>query len=382
MRVVVGLSGGVDSSVAALQLQREGHDVIGIFMRNWVDDSVTLDNACPWVDDANDALLVAQHLGIPFQVIDLSNAYRERIVDHMFAEYAAGRTPNPDVLCNREIKFDLFRNAAHQLGADAVATGHYCRRATTPEGRHQLLAGRDPNKDQSYFLCQVTSEQLSDALFPIGELEKPEVRRIASEAKLPTAQKKDSQGLCFVGKVKLPEFLQQQLEVEHGPIIEIPSEGVKSGKHPWDGPTFDLGQGREVGTHPGAHFFTIGQRRGLNVGGHVEPLFVIGKDMSRNALFVGESDRHPGLYRKGLAMTASNVHWIRPDRAPEAVMDSMRVKARFRYRQPLQDAELTKTDFGYTLVFDEPQSGIAPGQFAAWHDMETGEEVLGSGVIA
>jgi tRNA-specific 2-thiouridylase len=382
MRVVVGLSGGVDSSVAALLLQQEGHEVIGIFMRNWVDDSVTLDNACPWVDDANDALLVAQHLGIPFQVIDLSDAYRERIVDHMFAEYAAGRTPNPDVLCNREIKFDLFRKAAHQLGADAVATGHYCRRATTPDGQHQLLAGRDPNKDQSYFLCQVTQEQLSDALFPIGELEKPEVRRMAAEAALPTAQKKDSQGLCFVGKVKLPDFLQQQLEVQHGPIVEIPAEGVIPGANPWDEPTFDLGQGREVGAHPGAHFFTIGQRRGLNVGGHVEPLFVIGKDMSTNALYVGESDRHPGLHRQGLAMSAANVHWIRPDRAPAGLMDVMPVKARFRYRQPLQDAKLTKTDFGYTLVFDQPQSGIAPGQFAAWHDVETGEEVLGSGVIA
>ncbi|MCH1582693.1 MAG: tRNA 2-thiouridine(34) synthase MnmA [Flavobacteriales bacterium] len=382
MRVVVGLSGGVDSSVAALQLQREGHEVIGIFMRNWVDDTVTIDNACPWVDDANDALLVAQHLGIPFQVIDLSDAYKARIVDHMFAEYAAGRTPNPDVLCNREIKFDLFRQAAHQLGADAVATGHYCRKATTPDGMHRLLAGRDGNKDQSYFLCQVTQAQLSDALFPVGELEKPVVRRIAAEAKLPTAQKKDSQGLCFVGKVKLPEFLQQQLEVQHGPIVEVPAEGVIPGANPWDEPSFDLGQGREVGTHPGAHFFTIGQRRGLNVGGHVEPLFVIGKDMSTNTLYVGESDRHPGLHRQGLAMAEDQVHWIRPDRALEAPFDSMRVKARFRYRQPLQEAELRRTSDGYHLLFDAPQSGVAPGQFAAWHDAETGEEVLGSGVIS
>lgn len=382
MRVVVGLSGGVDSSVAALQLQREGHEVIGIFMRNWVDDTVTIDNACPWVDDANDALLVAQHLGIPFQVIDLSDAYKARIVDHMFAEYAAGRTPNPDVLCNREIKFDLFRQAAHQLGADAVATGHYCRKATTPDGLHRLLAGRDGNKDQSYFLCQVTQAQLSDALFPVGELEKPEVRRIAAEAQLPTAQKKDSQGLCFVGKVKLPEFLQQQLEVQHGPIVEVPAEGVIPGANPWDEPSFDLGQGREVGTHPGAHFFTIGQRRGLNVGGHVEPLFVIGKDMSSNTLYVGESDRHPGLHRQGLAMAEDQVHWIRPDRALEAPFDSMRVKARFRYRQPLQEAELRRTSDGYHLLFDAPQSGVAPGQFAAWHDAETGEEVLGSGVIS
>lgn len=380
MRVVVGLSGGVDSSVAALKLQQEGHEVIGIFMRNWVDDSVTLDNACPWVDDANDALLVAQHLGIPFQVIDLSDAYRERIVDHMFKEYAAGRTPNPDVLCNREIKFDLFRDAAHQLGADAVATGHYCRRNTLDDGTHQLLAGIDGNKDQSYFLCQVTQDQLSDALFPIGELEKPEVRRMAEAAGLPTAHKKDSQGLCFVGKVKLPDFLQQQLKVQHGPIVEFPAEAVIAGPHPWDAHTLDMGQGREVGIHPGAHFFTIGQRRGLNVGGHVEPLFVIGKDMETNALFVGESDRHPGLMRKGLFMTDKDTHWIRPDLIP-AVGDAMRVRSRFRYRQPLQDAVLTREEHGYHLVYDVAQSGIAPGQFAAWHDAESGQEVLGSGVI-
>ena len=382
MRVVVGLSGGVDSSVAAWLLQQEGHEVIGIFMRNWVDDTVTLDNACPWVDDANDALLVAQHLGIPFQVIDLSDAYKARIVDHMFAEYAAGRTPNPDVLCNREIKFDLFRNAAAQLGADAVATGHYCRKSTTPEGHHQLMAGRDGNKDQSYFLCQVDQEQLSNALFPIGELEKPEVRRIAADIGLPTAHKKDSQGLCFVGKVKLPEFLQQQLDVQHGPILKVAPDAVVVGEHPWSSPRWDLGDSVEVGTHPGAHFFTIGQRRGLHVGGHVDPLFVIGKDMERNALFVGESDGHPGLWRQGLSMDANEVHWVRPDSAPEA-FTPMRVLARYRYRQPLQPATLTLCeDAPATLVFDEPQSGIAAGQFAAWHDAETGEEVLGSGVIA
>lgn len=382
MRVVVGLSGGVDSSVAAALLQRDGHEVIGIFMRNWVDDSVTIDNACPWVDDANDALLVAQHLGIPFQVIDLSDAYKERIVNHMFAEYAAGRTPNPDVLCNREIKFDLFRQAAKQLGADAVATGHYCRRNSSPEGHHRLLAGIDTNKDQSYFLCQVDQAQLADALFPVGELEKPEVRRIANEIGLPNADKKDSQGLCFVGKVKLPDFLQQQLEVQHGPILRVPAEAVVPGEHPWSEPQIDLGQSIEVGTHPGAHFFTIGQRRGLNVGGHTEPLFVIGKDMSTNALFVGESDRHPGLRRQGLSMAPKDVHWVRPDLRPDDHLP-MRVLARFRYRQSLQLATLTLhgEDIA-TLVFDEPQSGIASGQFAAWHDIETGEEVLGSGVIS
>ena len=382
MRVVVGLSGGVDSSVAAALLQRDGHEVIGIFMRNWVDDSVTIDNACPWVDDANDALLVAQHLGIPFQVIDLSDAYKERIVNHMFAEYAAGRTPNPDVLCNREIKFDLFRQAAKQLGADAVATGHYCRRKSTPQGHHRLLTGIDANKDQSYFLCQVDQAQLADALFPVGELEKPEVRRVANEIGLPNAEKKDSQGLCFVGKVKLPDFLQQQLEVQHGPILRVPPKAVVPGEHPWSEPKIDFGQSIEVGTHPGAHFFTIGQRRGLNVGGHTEPLFVIGKDMSKNTLFVGESDRHPGLRRQGLSMAPKDVHWVRPDLRPNDHLP-LRVLARFRYRQPLQLATLTLhgEDIA-TLVFDEPQSGIASGQFAAWHDIETGEEVLGSGVIS
>lgn len=381
MRVVVGLSGGVDSSVAALKLLGEGHEVIGLFMRNWVDDSVTLDNACPWVDDANDALLVAQHLGIPFQVIDLSDAYRERIVDHMFSEYAAGRTPNPDVLCNREIKFDLFRKAAHQLGADAVATGHYCRRDTTPSGMHRLLAGLDGNKDQSYFLCQVTQDQLSDALFPIGEMEKPEVRKMAQESGLPTAHKKDSQGLCFVGKVKLPTFLQQQLEVREGAIVELPSEAVRSAGALHLPHFLDAARGREIGRHPGAHFFTIGQRKGLQVGGHAEPLFVIGKDMETNTLFVGESDRHPGLLRQGLSIAPEDEHWIRRDRVPE-VNEPMRVLARYRYRQPLQEATLTRTTEGIRLIFEEAQSGIAAGQFAAWHDAETGQEVLGSGVIA
>lgn len=383
MRVVVGLSGGVDSSVTALLLQEQGHEVIGIFMRNWVDDTVTIDNACPWVDDANDALLVAQHLGIPFQVIDLSDAYKERIVEHMFAEYAAGRTPNPDVLCNREIKFDLFRSAAKQLGADAVATGHYCRKDTTADGVHRLLAGQDGNKDQSYFLCQIDQAQLADALFPIGELEKPEVRRLAKASGLPTADKKDSQGLCFIGKVKLPDFLQQQLAVEHGPIVEIPAGAVIQGENLWDPPAFDLGQSLELGHHPGAHFFTIGQRKGLHLGGRKEPMFVIGKDMSKNTLFVGESDRHPGLLRRGLSMAQTEVHWLRTDLIPEWA-EPMRVLARFRYRQPLQAATLTLwgDDQPATLVFDAPQSGIAPGQFAAWHDAETGEEVLGSGVIS
>ena len=383
MRIVVGMSGGVDSSVAAHLLLEQGHEVIGLFMRNWVDESVTINNACPWVDDANDAMLVASHLGIPFQIIDLSEAYRERIVEHMFAEYKAGRTPNPDVLCNREIKFDLFRSAALQLGADAIATGHYCRRATSADGVHHLLAGLDPNKDQSYFLCQVSQDQLADAIFPLGELEKPRVREIAEAAGLPNASKKDSQGLCFVGKVKLPTFLQQRLEVLKGPIVEIPAERVASdgGGIGLEPHVFDASTGTVVGEHPGAHFFTIGQRRGLHVGGKVQPLFVIGKHMESNTLFVGEGSNHPGLMRAGLTISSEDMHWVNPGAAPAAGAP-MKVLSRIRYRQNLFSATLTRHDSHWGLAFDAPQSGIAAGQFAAIHDLETGEEILGSGVIS
>jgi tRNA-specific 2-thiouridylase len=211
-RVVVGLSGGVDSSVAALLMQQAGHEVIGIFMRNWNDASPTLEQECPWIEDSNDALLVAEKLGIPFQVLDLSQEYKVRIVDYMFAEYQAGRTPNPDVLCNREIKFDLFLEAARRLGADFIATGHYARVEQDDQARYRLRAGLDAGKDQSYFLCQLSQDQLSKALFPIGGLQKSEVRRLAAEAGLVTAAKRDSQGLCFIGHVRLPDFLQQQLK--------------------------------------------------------------------------------------------------------------------------------------------------------------------------
>ena len=322
MRVVVGLSGGVDSSVAASPLVEEGHEVIGSFMRNWNDESVTINNECPWIDDANDAMLVANHLGILFQVMDLSAEYKERIVDYMFAEYAAGRTPNPDVLCNREVKFDLFLDAALKLGADAVATGHYCRRSTDNQGVHHLMAGLDGNKDQSYFLCQLNQAQLGRALFPIGELEKPQVRAIAEQAGLATAGKKDSQGLCFIGKVRLPDFLQQQLSVKRGDIVEIPrdhavfqrpEDTLEASSRPFD---LKPDMGQVVGSHDGAHFFTVGQRKGLNVGGKPEPLFVIGTCVDTNTVYVGQGDHHPGLFRKIIPLESP--HWVDPSQALEA----------------------------------------------------------------
>lgn len=394
MRIVVGLSGGVDSSVAAALLQEQGHEVIGLYMRNWHDESVTIDNACPWIDDANDAMLVASHLGIPFQVIDLSDAYKQRIVDVMFAEYAAGRTPNPDVLCNREIKFDIFLQAALDLGAEAVATGHYCQRSEqdAASGKiYSLRAGADPNKDQSYFLCQLTQGQIQYARFPIGHLQKSEVREEARRFGLPTAEKKDSQGLCFVGKVKLPVFLQQQLEVKPGRIVEIPADHPKLAErmrerknNPLSDATpihWNKEDGTDVGEHPGAHFFTIGQRKGLNVGGKAEPLFVIGRDVGENLLFVGQGDRHPGLLRVALRIRNEDMHWIRPD--IEQQFDDagrMTFDVRFRYRQPLRKAKLIRGEDDYTyLAFEGDQTGIASGQFAAWY---LGDACIGSGTIA
>ena len=387
MRIVVGLSGGVDSSVAALKLVEQGHEVIGMFMRNWHDDSVTISDECPWIDDSNDAMLVADQIGIPFQVIDLSAEYRERIVDYMFAEYEAGRTPNPDVLCNREIKFDLFLKAALKLGADAVATGHYCRKSEELVGdksEHQLLAGTDSNKDQSYFLCQLTQEQLSYAMFPIGDLEKPDLRKIAADAGLPTAEKKDSQGLCFIGKVRLPVFLQQKLKVKEGNIVEIPSNhnayndtrttnSDRSQEYVY---TEDMGE--IVGEHQGAHFFTIGQRKGLNVGGKPEPLFVIGTDVKTNTVYVGCGENHPGLLRDALLIKPEEIHWIQPSKRLE-IGESIEYSLRFRYRQKLQKGNLEMTEDGLYLLFDEPQRGIASGQFATWYD---GDVLIGSGPIA
>lgn len=396
-RVVVGLSGGVDSSVAAYLLKKQGYEVIGMFMKNWHDDSVTISKECPWLEDSNDALLVAQALGIPFQTIDLSETYKERIVDYMFAEYQAGRTPNPDVLCNREIKFDVFLQAALRLGADFVATGHYVRKESflneKGEEIHRLLAGKDHNKDQSYFLCQVNQDQLAKALFPIGELRKPEVREIAESIGLITAKKKDSQGLCFVGKVRLPEFLQQKLLPEEGNIIEIQPEApmykapVLAGErqqtssgmlHSLSAPyIYQPIDGEAVGKHQGAHYFTIGQRKGLNVGGKAEPLFVIGTDTTTNTVYVGMGDQHPGLYRKALFVPHSDVHWVREDRKME-VGQSENFQVRIRYRQPLQAATLFREESGMYIVFQEAQRGITPGQFAAWYEED---ELIGSGVI-
>jgi tRNA-uridine 2-sulfurtransferase len=388
-RVVVGLSGGVDSSVAAYLLKKEGHEVIGMFMKNWHDDSVTISNECPWLDDSNDAMIVAQHLGIPFQAIDLSKEYKERIVDYMFAEYKAGRTPNPDILCNREIKFDVFLDAAIKLGADFVATGHYCRKGVVEKGGreiYRLLSGKDPNKDQSYFLCQLSQSQLAKALFPIGELLKPEVRAIAKEAGLSTAEKKDSQGLCFIGKVHLPDFLQQRLEPKKGKVIEVPFDSSVF-KNGFDGNDLvsisqpyelkpELGQ--PVGEHNGAQYYTIGQRRGLNIGGYEKPLFVIGTDTEKNIIYTGCGDDHPGLYRKGLFIPTSDEHWLRED-SKLTIGESKNFLARIRYRQPLEPCVLHKKKEGIYIVFEKPQRGVTPGQFAAWYG---GEELIGSGVIS
>lgn len=391
--VVVGLSGGVDSSVAAYLLKEQGYNVIGLFMRNWNDASVTLEDECPWVEDSADALMVAEKLGIPFQVIDLSDVYKERIVDYMFAEYEKGRTPNPDVLCNREIKFDIFLKTAMELGADYVATGHYARREEieTENGKiYRLLAGRDKNKDQSYFLCQLNQEQLSKALFPIGELEKPEVRRIAKELDLVTADKKDSQGLCFIGKVSLPDFLQQQLKPKTGEIIEISQNlSVYSEEKPqffskWEelafeaeGVSYDKSLGKVVGKHDGAHYFTKGQRKGLGIGGKEEPLFVIDTDVKENIIYTGQGKSHPGLFKKALYIQEDEIHWVREDLKlnTDETMDAM---VRIRYRQPLQKAILHKAEKGLYIEFEKSQSAITEGQFAAWY---LDEELIGSGVI-
>lgn len=397
-RVVVGLSGGVDSSVAAYLLKEKGYEVIGMFMKNWHDESVTISNECPWMEDSTDAMLVAEKLGIPFQAIDLSEEYRERIVDYMFSEYKAGRTPNPDILCNREIKFDIFLKAAQKLKADFVATGHYCQKGELEvDGQtvYRLLAGADPNKDQSYFLCQLNQEQLTKALFPIGHLQKSEVRKIAKEQDLITADKKDSQGLCFIGKVRLPDFLQQQLQPKKGAIVVVPEELTvyDSKKIPagisvedFDLETLDNlclpikyapDQGKKIGDHNGAHYFTVGQRKGLQVGGTGKPLFVIATDTKENIIYTGLGEDHPGLNRHGLFVPIKDIHWIREDLKLN-VGESTNYQARIRYRQPLTSANLTMKENGLYILFDQAQRGVASGQFVAWYE---GEESIGSGVI-
>ena len=430
-RVVIGLSGGVDSSVAAYLLKQQGHDVVGLFMINWHDTTGTLEGDCPWHDDRVFAELVARKLDIALHVVDLSEDYRARVVDYMFAEYERGRTPNPDVLCNREIKFDVFLREAFRLGADFVATGHYCRKAeeTLPDGRtiYKLLAGADPNKDQSYFLCQLSQEQLRYALFPVGDLLKPEVRRIAAEQGLATAKRKDSQGICFVGKVDLPAFLQQKLASKRGNVHEIlptwPKYGPKAripagtpdagqaipapaspaaerpegdlhspgGQHAADVPPtteqlaalaapwrYTVRDGKKIGEHSGAHFYTIGQRKGLGIGGRKESLFILATDTMQNVIYVGEGDSHPGLWRQALHISPREIHWVNPARTMPAGQ-SARFSVRIRYRQPLQEATLFVRDQGAYILFDTPQRGITPGQFAAWYD---GDELVGSGVIS
>lgn len=387
-KVVVGLSGGVDSSVTAALLLEQGYDVIGIFMRNWNDGSVVINQECPWIDDSNDALLVAQKLNIPFQVLDLSDIYKERIVDYMHAEYEIGRTPNPDILCNREIKFDIFLDAALKLGAEFVATGHYCQKSQFIDKSgntiYQLKSGADKNKDQSYFLCQVNQYQLSKALFPIGHLQKSEVREIAKRYDLITADKKDSQGLCFIGKVKLPVFLQNQLKSKEGSIIEIDTNHSCFDRIDNDIYTlsanynFEPSFGKKIGVHQGVQFYTIGQRKGLGVGGTEFPLFIIEKDAINNIIYVGRGEEHRGLFRFGLKIVEKEIHWIRQDL--EMKNGETRIyQVQIRYRQDYVPAKLIKENNDLFIIFESPMKSIASGQFAAWYD---GDELIGSGVIS
>ena len=387
-RVVVALSGGVDSSVAAYLLTQQGYDVVGIFMKNWHDETVTISNECPWVEDSYDAMIVAEKLSIPFQTIDLSKEYQERIIDYMFNEYKIGNTPNPDVLCNREIKFDVFLEIAKNLGADFVATGHYCR-VVSKKDHFELLSGKDTNKDQSYFLCQLSQKQLSKVMFPIGELNKKEVREIAKEQNLITAEKKDSQGLCFVGKVKLPEFLQQKLKIKKGLVVKISInnsqyvdtldydnhsiENLKKLAKSFD---YSLKDGTVVGEHDGAHFFTVGQRKGLAIGGSKDPLFVIKTDVINNIVYVGEGKDHPGLYKKVLFIKNKDFHKVRLD--IDYQNSNNEYESRIRYRQPLQNSKLVFGKNGVFMIFDNLQSAISKGQFAVWYK---DDELIGSGVI-
>ena len=384
-KVVVALSGGVDSSVAAYLLKNQGYDLIGLFMKNWHDETVTISDECPWLDDSNDAMLVADKLNIPFQVVDLSKDYKEKIIDYMFDEYSKGNTPNPDILCNREIKFDVFMDIALSLGADYVATGHYSRIKKNQNNenniKYELHSGLDNTKDQSYFLCQLNQKQLSKSLFPIGDYTKKDVRKIASEQGLITAEKKDSQGLCFVGKVSLPDFLQQKLKIKKGKIILINSGhkmyGIERGKSPEAlSQEFNYvpSDGIKIGEHNGAHFFTIGQRKGLGVGGYSKPLFVISLNVDDNIIYVGEGKNHPGLRRMGLKMKTDKINWINSDFKKL----NLKVLARFRYRQKLFKATLIKKTKNSYLIFEKPQTAISAGQFAVWY---IGNELIGSGLI-
>ncbi len=392
-KVIIGLSGGVDSSVSALLLKQQGYEVIGLFMKNWHDESVTISDECPWLDDSNDAMLIAEKLEIPFQTVDLSKEYHSRIIDYMFNEYENGRTPNPDVLCNREIKFDIFLEIALNLGADYIATGHYCQvNKINKDDKeiYRLLAGADEKKDQSYFLCQLNQKQLSKAIFPIGHLTKSDVRDIAKKNDLITAAKKDSQGLCFVGKVKLPDFLKQRLTPKKGKVIKIDSESLKQEidlnevkskekelellSAPF---SFSPDDGEEIGEHNGAYYYTVGQRKGLNIGGFSEPLFVLETDVSKNIIYVGMGESHPALFKRALFVSSNEIHWIREDLKINE-NQTMNIIFRIRYRQPLQSGTIYRFKKGLYILFDKPISSVTSGQFVSWY---IDNELIGSGII-
>ena len=393
-KVIVGLSGGVDSSVSALLLKEQGYEVIGLFMKNWHDESLTISNDCPWLEDSNDAMLVANKLNIPFQTIDLSKEYQSRIINYMFDEYKMGKTPNPDILCNREIKFDIFLKLALNLGADYVATGHYCLVESFNKNNKtifRLLSGEDHLKDQSYFLCQLTQKQLSKVIFPIGKLTKKEVREIAKKNDLITAEKKDSQGLCFVGKVKLPDFLKQKLTPKKGKVIKVDNNFISDDKVESDFESnksyleflcspknFSETDGEFIGNHNGAFFYTVGQRKGLDIGGFKDPLFVLTKDIDKNILYVGMGSDHPALFKKALFISKKDIHWVRNDLTIEP-NQSMEVYFRVRYRQPLEKGKIFMYSNGLFILFDRPISSIASGQFASWYIKN---ELIGSGVIS
>ncbi len=377
-RIIVALSGGVDSSVAALLLKEAGYNVIGLFMKNWHDKSLTLNNECPWIEDSNYALEVCEQLEIPFQTIDLSKEYKERIIDYMINEYSIGKTPNPDILCNREIKFDVFLKHAIKLNADFIATGHYCIKKEH-NNIYQLKQGKDKLKDQSYFLCQITQKQLKKILFPIGHLTKKEVRKIAKNHNLITAKKKDSQGLCFVGKIKLPVFLQNKIKSKKGDIIEISSTNklYKKLLRTGDKRKYTHDDGKKIGNHNGAHYFTIGQRKGLNIGGKKDPLFVISTDVKTNTIYVGMGNNHPGLFRKDLKIISNSINWL-VEAEKMKLNEEKKYLVRIRHRQQLQKAVLKMKKKYLYIVFEKPQRGIAQGQFAAWYQKN---QLIGSGSI-